>query len=178
MLKTTAMRLAELMILKEDINSVLEYLGKKGNFEIHHPDFVQGATATDETSAILERLKTARAALGIPDRIEYSKNISLPTAEDMKNVKVFLASFDELQEKETRVLDKQKQYNDTLQEARAFANLKVPYSELEHLSFLTMRIGKIDPSVLPDIKSQLGGRAVIVPLGNDSSRILDRKSVV
>lgn len=172
MLKTTAMRLAELMILREDINSVLEYLGKKGNFEIHHPDFVQGATATDETSAILERLKTARAALGIPDRIEYSKNISLPTAEDMKNVKVFLTSFDELQEKETRVLDKQKQYNDTLQEARAFANLKVPYSELEHLSFLTMRIGKIDPSVLPDIKSQLGGRVVIVPLGNDSSRIL------
>ena len=73
MLKTTAMRLAELMILREDINSVLEYLGKKGNFEIHHPDFVHGATATDETSAILESLKTARAALGIPDRIEYSK---------------------------------------------------------------------------------------------------------
>lgn len=172
MLKTTAMRLAELMILKEDINSVLEYLGKKGNFEIHHPDFVHGATATDATSGILERLRAARSALGIQDRVEYSKDISLPTEKDFENVNEFLQSIEALQKREMQALEKQKQYNDTLQEAKAFANLKVPYSELEHLSFLTMRIGKIDPAVLPEIRNQLGGRVVIVPLGDDSSRIL------
>ena len=33
MAKTTKMKLIELMILKEDINSVLEFLGKRGNFQ-------------------------------------------------------------------------------------------------------------------------------------------------
>ena len=33
MAKTTAMRLLELMVLKEDISRVIEYLGKNGNFE-------------------------------------------------------------------------------------------------------------------------------------------------
>ena len=33
MAKTTAMKLIELMILKEDIDRVLEFLGKRGNFQ-------------------------------------------------------------------------------------------------------------------------------------------------
>jgi V/A-type H+-transporting ATPase subunit I len=54
----------------------------------------------------------------------------------------------------------------------AFSNFKVPYSELEHLSFLALRIGKIDPVVFESLSFALGVRAVIGPLGPDRSRIL------
>ena len=33
MARTAVMRLLELMVMKEDIRRVIEYLGKKGNFE-------------------------------------------------------------------------------------------------------------------------------------------------
>ena len=33
MAKTAKMRLVELMVLKEDIDEVVEFLGKKGNFQ-------------------------------------------------------------------------------------------------------------------------------------------------
>ena len=34
--KTATMKLIELMILKEDIDSVLEFLGKRGNFQFQN----------------------------------------------------------------------------------------------------------------------------------------------
>ena len=33
MARTTPMRLVELMVLKQDVSSVIEFLGKKGNFQ-------------------------------------------------------------------------------------------------------------------------------------------------
>ena len=45
MAKTAKMRLVELMVLKEDIDEVVEFLGKKGNFQFQqklfgaHPPF-------------------------------------------------------------------------------------------------------------------------------------------
>ena len=34
MARTTPMRLVELMVLKDDINSVVEFLAKNGNFQL------------------------------------------------------------------------------------------------------------------------------------------------
>ena len=61
---------------------------------------------------------------------------------------------------------------DAYKEALAFSNLQLAYSELENLSFLSLRIGKIHPENIQSLKDNIGGRAVIVPLGDDSSRIL------
>ena len=57
--------------------------------------------------------------------------------------------------------------NDAYKEAMAFSNLKVSYSELEHLSFLSLRIGRIPENQFEDLKDSLEGSAVV-----------DRKSVV
>ena len=57
-------------------------------------------------------------------------------------------------------------------EAQAFSNLKVSYSELEHLSFLSLRIGRIPKNQYEALKDSLEGSAVVIKLGNDSSHVL------
>ena len=47
----------------------------------------------------------------------------------------------------------------------------MPYSDLEHLSFLTMRIGKINPEVFDNLQFSLGENAVLIPLGEDKTRV-------
>ena len=54
----------------------------------------------------------------------------------------------------------------------AFSNLQVSYSELEHISFLALRIGKIPAENYEDLKDSLEGSAVVVKLGDDASHIL------
>ena len=54
----------------------------------------------------------------------------------------------------------------------AFSNLKVSYSELEHLSFLSLRIGRIPENQYEDLKDRLEGSAVVIKLGNDCSHVL------
>ena len=61
---------------------------------------------------------------------------------------------------------------DARKEVLAFANLNVPYSELEHLSFLSMKIGRIVPSDFDKIKAALEGTAEVIALGDDKSHIL------
>ena len=61
---------------------------------------------------------------------------------------------------------------DAYKEANAFANLQVSYSELEHLSFLSLKIGKIVPANFDDLKEALEGVAVVIPLGDDKSHVL------
>ncbi|MDE6736330.1 MAG: ATPase, partial [Treponemataceae bacterium] len=82
------------------------------------------------------------------------------------------ADSEDLDERDLRQSEEVKRVKDACTEARAFANLKVPYAELDHLSFLSLRIGRIDPNALDGLKTELDGRAVIVALGEDKSRVL------
>ncbi|MDE5897747.1 MAG: ATPase, partial [Treponemataceae bacterium] len=68
--------------------------------------------------------------------------------------------------------DETNRVRDACKEALAFSNLQVPYAELEHLSFLSLRIGKIPADHVDDLKDAVGGHAVIIPLGEDKTRIM------
>lgn len=176
MAKTTAMRLVELMVLKEDINRVIEFLGKKGNFQFQSGLNENALNNTTERESIESRtfqsLQDARSYLNIPDMDDFAEDMALPTKSDFDDARKFIDSVAELKKRE---LDTSEEYNrvySAYKEALAFANLKASYSELEHLSFLSLRIGKIDPKVFDELKFSVGERAIIIALGEDRTRIL------
>ena len=166
------MKLVELMILKQDIDRVLEYLGKNANFQIQNQAEYASTALINSSTEMLEQLQFCRNYLGITDAESFTLLTSLPTENDISAAERFIELVENLRKRELELADKQKRVTSAYDEARAFANLKVAYSELEHLTFLTFRIGKIDPAVYEELKFSIGERAVLVSLGEDNSRIL------
>ena len=179
MLKTAPMKMAELMILRQDIDKVLEYIGKRADFQLQQDvsELASSSPSTDEEGGqIPERLRECRAYLAIPDAEEYAASTTLPSPEDEEKALKIVSAAEDIRAREAANNDLIRRVSSALAEAKGFANLRVSYSELEHLTFLTFRIGKIDPSVFEELKFSLGDRAVVVSLGEDNSRILAASS--
>lgn len=170
MAKTTTMRLVELMVLKQDIQNVLLYLGKEGDFQFQND--VRGEAEPNEDRALFEKLSHVRSFLGIADLDGYHAPLELPTQEDRDACNHLIELAEQIHQKELSLSDNLKRVSDASTEAQSFANLKVSYSELESLSFLTMRIGKIAPASYDSLVKAVGNRAVILKLGEDGSRIM------
>ena len=176
MAKTTEMKLIELMILREDVDPVIEFLGKKENFQFQNQPDEGGQSGANPARDVYEKLQSARAFLGVEDEECFAENTTLPTDADHEAAEEIIAAVDKFREEEVKAAENQKRVNDAYNEVLAFSNLKLASSELDHLSFLSLRIGKIDPAVLEELKFSIGNRAVIVPLGEDKSRILTASS--
>ncbi|ERF60974.1 V-type ATPase 116kDa subunit domain protein [Treponema socranskii subsp. socranskii VPI DR56BR1116 = ATCC 35536] len=180
MARTTEMRLIELMTLRQDISKVIEYLGKKGNFQFQTK--LQGGDASPSDAfknadkEFFDNLQRARIFLAVPDRTDDGRSCSAPSDADRDDAAKLLAAVDDLKHRVTASIEEAKRVDDAYKEALAFSNLKASYSELEHLSFLSLRIGKIDPTLFEALKDAVGERAVVIPLGNDNSRILAASS--
>jgi V/A-type H+/Na+-transporting ATPase subunit I len=176
MIKTTAMQLVELLVLKEDISHVIEFLGKGKNFQFELDGNSTGTPVLNPAKSIYERLQDIRLFLGAADCGEEADDASLPTATDEKDLDTLCTEVDALRKLVTVQRDLYKQVKDANDEAVSFSNLKVPYAELDHLSFLSLRIGKIAPDSIDAVRAALGERAIIVPLGKDHTRILAASS--
>ncbi len=170
MSKTTTMRLLELMVYKEDIENVLTYLGKLGEFQFQ--DDVSQKSANNADLEMFNKLESVRVALDIPDLDSFVEEIHLPCDQDKAEAEKLISMVDSLHERELKALDVLKRVSEAYTEAMAFGNLQVPYSPLETLSFLTLRIGKIPVEKYDELKNALGQRAVRVKLGDDDSRIM------
>lgn len=176
MARTTPMRLIELMVLRQDISSVIEFLGKKGNFQ-----FQSKKTSSEEQSKtnpdldLFNELQQAKNFL-TPSPLEindsYIASCSRPTDSDRDSAKSFLENVNTLRLKESDALKELNRVKDANDEANSFANLKVPFDQLDHLSFLSLRIGKIDPLIVDELKFAIGERAVVINLGNDKSKVM------
>jgi len=187
MARTTPMRLVELMVLKQDISSVIEFLGKKGNFQFQtkYSSTISESEASRKLNTFgdtFQRLQQAKVFLNANISIDddFLKIASRPNSDDEKSAAKFLDEVDILRKKEIELGDELKRVKDANDEAHSFANLKVPFEDLDHLSFLSLRIGRVEPSVIEELKFAVGSRAVIIPLAdedsNDKSKILAASS--
>lgn len=173
MAKTAAMSLIELVVLREDVQTVLKYLGELGEFQFQEKFSSDENTQKENPDkAVFEKLQQARVSLDIPDLEKYTKPLLLPTEKDLDAAMNIVNHVNSLHERDVACAEEEKKASFAYSEALSFSNLKVSYSDLEALSFLTLRIGKIDPAKIPELKDKVGGRAIIVPLGDDPSRIL------
>lgn len=191
MAKTSEMRLIELMVLKEDISSVLEFIGKRETFQFQNKvhdinnhtnnavDDTEESYESDETQILFntdchyyEELKKAEVFLGFKSENINLKNYSVPDSESRTQVNKFITSYKQLENEIAEVTQSLEKEHDAYNEAKAFSNLQISYSELEHLSFLSMKIGKIAPENYENLKNALTDNCVVVSLGDDNSRIL------
>ena len=176
MARTATMRLLELMVLKEDISKVIEYIGKKKCFQFDTEFDDYTSSISNQQKDIFDKLQLVRNFLDIEDVEDYGDDFSLPTEQDISRASQIISAVEDLRKRETDAAEEKKRLEDAYKEALSFANLKVPYSQLDHLSFLTLRIGKIDPKVYEDLAFSVGTRGIIIPLGEDKSKILAASS--
>lgn len=121
--------------------------------------------------ATLERVRSAAAFLRVTLPEEPSDDAELPTAEDDAAERGIDARVDLLVQKEAALVAERRKVSDALSEAKAFSNLKAPFAELEQLSYLTLRVGRLDPRKNDELAASLADRAVVVPLG-EGDRVL------
>ncbi len=179
MSRTAEMKLLELMVLKNDISSVIEYIGKKENFQFQSRLKDASANNAGESgeelnvdSQFYDGLKKAATELGFEDSELDIKSCGAPIDADRKQAADLIAAYTDLKTRINEAKDELIKVTDAYNEAMAFSNLQVSYSELEHLSFLSLRIGKIPADRFDDLKDRLEGSAVVIKLGNDTSHIL------
>ena len=178
MARTTPMNLVELMVMKDDIRQVLEFLGKKGNFQFQNKKSIDNDSKNENPERdLFVRLEDARAFLNVTDiDSENLQSASAGGEEETGTAEKFLADVEELKKRLLAANDELKRVKDSKEEAESFKNLKVPFSELDHLSFLSLKIGKIDPAQFEELDAAVGNRAIIVPLGDDKSKIMAASS--
>ena len=94
MARTISMNLVELMVMKDDISSVIEFLGKKGNFQFQsHKSSEKDAKLENSERDLFLKLQDARSFLNIED-IDSSFVASSTCAddEDRKTAEKFIAA--------------------------------------------------------------------------------------
>ena len=178
MARTTPMNLVELMVMKDDIRSVLEFLGKKGTFQFQNKKGGDSDSKNENPERdLFVKLQDARSFLNIKDIDSADlKPASCAGEKERELAEKFLADVEELKKRQTQAADELRRVKESKEEAESFKNLKVPFSELDHLSFLSLKIGKIDPASFDELSITVGNRAIVVPLGDDKSKIMAASS--
>jgi V/A-type H+-transporting ATPase subunit I len=97
------------------------------------------------------------------------------TEHELESTLAFLEKIETLKNREINTAAEKQKVTDTLKEAKVFSNMNVPFTELAHLSYLTLRVGRIDRPNQLQLQNALGDRAVIIPL-DSKDRVLAASS--
>ncbi len=181
MLRPHKMRHLELTILERDLDRVLAYLGKKA---IMHLTIEQGEMreADADKRAAFE---FARSQLRLVEELSHWLGLSLPDGigdgaalpsdADRSFLDALQARIERYRQEEALLRDEEGKLKEAISEARAFEKLKAPFAELDQLSYMALRIGRLDARHRDELRNTLGERAVVVGLG-EGDRILAASS--
>jgi V/A-type H+-transporting ATPase subunit I len=178
------MKHVELSVLSRDVDAVLEYLGRRGiihlsNEEDEPPALEPKApgreTGEAKTGGLgkkrnrigenLDKVKASAVWLGIELPAEPEENTVLPGETEELLAEKINAAVASLTGREQKLDQETAKVEEALTEAKSFSGLHAPFSELDRLSYLTLRIGRLDPKGQAGLRESLGSRAVIIPLG-------------
>jgi V/A-type H+-transporting ATPase subunit I len=161
------MKRIELTVLARDVDRVLEYLGRHSlmHFDKEDTQNIQDSEAAQNIRESLNRLRSAAAALGVTDLPEEpTEETRFPGEEERALTETICAAVSGMQAQENGLIQEKHKVEEALTEARAFAGLNAPFSDLDQLSYLTLRVGRLDPKRQGELKEALTDRAVIIPL--------------
>ncbi|MCL1815442.1 MAG: V-type ATP synthase subunit I [Treponema sp.] len=174
MMRPRKMKQIEITVLSRDVDSVIEYLGRKELMHFSSDNNDAGAGSSNKTPHIrenLNRLQSAAVYLGIELPKEPEEDTVLLQEEEESMAVTLTETIFELSAKENEQHGERKKLEETINEALAFSKLNAPFSDLEHLSYMTLRIGHLDPRRHEELRENLADRAVIIPL-DDKGRVL------
>ncbi|MDR2900024.1 MAG: V-type ATP synthase subunit I, partial [Treponema sp.] len=178
MIRPRKMKQIEFTVLSRHVNEVIEYLGRRGIMQ-----FSDDTIGTDTNSVLnqsgtykgivqyLELLKDHASYLHVDLPAQPEEDSRLPNDDTEKILLSITDDITELRNREIFEKQEEKKIEETLSEAKSFSNLNAPFAELDQLSYLTLRVGRLDPNRQAELKKNLADRAVIIPLGDDG-RIL------
>jgi V/A-type H+-transporting ATPase subunit I len=199
------MKRVQMTVLRSDVNTVIEYLGRHKAMHFVMPDSENVNTSSGVDSAgeantvksantgsnakisgnseylrikgLMEKLRSSSEFLGVELPAEPAPDSILPTEAEEALCEKLCSAVNSLKEKEIAVRQEKQRVEEAYNEARAFSNLNAPFADLDQLSFITMRVGRLDPKVQVELKEKLGERAVIIPLGGEGNdRVLAASS--
>jgi V/A-type H+-transporting ATPase subunit I len=198
------MKRVQMTVLRSDVNKVIEYLGRHKAMHFVVSDSLNVNTVTspgtntaksadsagktntakfpgnaefNRISELMEKLRSSCEFLGIELPVEPAPDSVLPGEAEEALCERLCSAINALKEREIAVLQEKQSVEEAYGEAKAFSNLNAPFADLDQLSFVTLRVGRLDPKVQVDLKQTLGDRAVIIPLGGeDSDRFLAASS--
>ena len=183
MIKPRKMKHIDLSVLSRDVDVVIEYLGRWGIIHFSKeeeaaapekgPAAASGEAKSGDEGANrnriqenLERLRTNAAWLGIELPGEPEESTRLPGEAEEALTKKINAAVAALSGRERELSQEKSKVEEALNEALSFSGLNAPFSDLDRLSYLTLRVGRLDAKGQEGIRESLAGRAVIIPLGD------------
>ena len=166
-LRPRKMKALELTVLNRDMDTVIEFLGRRAIMHISADE--AGGRALDEAASKhigenLDRLASAAAWLGVHLPSEPWESSHFPGEAEERLADTIVSVVSSLSSRENDNQEERKKVEETLNEARAFAKLNAPFSDLDQLSYLTLRVGRLDPRRHEELRQNLSDRAVIIPL--------------
>ena len=176
MIRPRKMKQIEMTVLTRDVDPVIEYLGRRGlmHFSGDTLSLDEGTGSSGAVAHIrenLDRLGSAAVYLGVVLPGEPEEDTVLPTEGEERLVNTLVTTILTLSAQENEQRGEKKKLEETINEARAFSKLNAPFSDLDQLSYLTLRVGRLDPRRQEELRENLADRAVIIPL-DDTGRIL------
>ncbi len=178
-----AMRKLELYVLSRDLDAVLETLGRAGCFQLipakseapalaSQPWPTGGVTRpigrrageASKLECTLDALRELREILGLDLPTAVPPGAHMPGPQEEALLAEFLAKARGLEAARRALEEQRTREREALAEARAFAGLELPFRELDHLSFLAVRVGRVPPAELEALRAGLGPRALVLPL--------------
>ena len=170
------MKRVQMTVLKSDANTVIEYLGNLGVMHFDQPRNSAESEDVLRIKSLLDKLNACAEFLGVALHSEPILDSAI-TGETIEATEKVCEAIDALKARELAVRQERQNIEEAYTEAQAFTNLNAPFSDIDHLSYLTLRVGRLDPAALPELRERLINRAVIIPLGGeDDDHILAASS--
>jgi V/A-type H+-transporting ATPase subunit I len=196
MIRPRKMKRVQMTVLKNDVNAVIKYLGQRAVMHFGEPEGAAGSGSTSSAGAgsaaadsadaendnftrmktRLEKLRACAEFLEVELPAEPEVDSAFPGETEETLIDKLCAAIDTLALREMEVRQEKQRIEEAYNEAKAFSNLNAPFSELDQLSYLTLRIGRLDTRVQPELEKRLAERAVLIPLGGGGGRILAASS--
>ena len=177
-LRPRKMRQIELTVLSRDVDAVIEFLGRRALMHLSSEDNSPRDNVSETTSGRirenLNKLALAATWLGVELPSEPLESSRFPGEAEEFQIETIVRAVSALTEKENKLGEEKRKVEETLSEARAFANLNAPFSDLDQLSYLTLRVGRLDSRRQEELRQNLSGRAVVIPLGSGDENTDDR----
>ena len=172
MLRPRKMKFVELTVFKSDMDAVLEYLGKNASIQFAESEGIADSSEAARIREIIDRLLDAAVYIGAEDieddNSPNDERVTIPDKDDDELIQTMCGEIEKIKDVEYKTIHDKQRIRETINEARAFSKMNMPFSDFEHLSYLTLRLGRLDPKEIAELRETLGVRAVIIPLDNEN----------
>ena len=175
-LRPRKMKEIELTVMNRDIDAVIEFLGRRAQIHFSNDNDAQTAPNNETTRHIREKLNSLASAAGlldVPLPTEPLDDSHYPGESEERLANTICSAVSALTNRVNELAAEKRKVEDTLNEARAFANLNAPFSELDQLSYLTLRVGRLDLRRLDELKKNLSDRVQIISLDSGGGKTGD-----